>query len=389
MIYRPTVTRRRKDGSTYTKKTSGWWGRYRDAASGRRISVNLRTRDKGAAKILLREIELKAALAASGFTDPYEAHKMKPLIEHIAEFEAALLGKGNTPEYVAMKVRRVREVRKACGFVYWTDITPADLWRFIGELRDRGVQSRTRNHYLQAFRQYSRWMRDERRAADDPLVGMKSETVDDEQEAGVFEPHELRTLLDSTESGFVRRGMTGIERRLLYELACSTGFRSGECRTLTWADVDLHGDPPTATVTAKRAKNKRRHDQPLTGSLTTLLARYKATRGGVSRTDPVLPYMPERTRIARMLRADMAAAGIDDNDCAGRPRNFHSLRHTFDTNLARAGVHPKDAMELMRHSDINLTLKRYSHVTIRDRAAAVSKLPDLSTVDQECATDVA
>ena len=43
--------------------------------------------------------------------------------------------------------------------------------------------------------------------------------------------------------------------------------------------------------------------------------------------------------------------------------------------LAAAGVHPKEAQELARHSDINLTLSRYTHVGLRDTAAAVGQLP--------------
>ena len=388
-IYRPTVTRKRDDGTTYRTKSKTWRGRYTDPKTGTRVSVSLKTRDRSAALILFREIERKAALDAAGYEDPHEQHAKQSLLAHISEWEAGLAGKGNTPEYVAMKVQRVRAIRKACVFNHTTDIDAPSIWRFIGRLRDAGQQTRTRNHYLQAIHQFTRWLRDERRTPDDPLAGMKAETVDDEQVAAIFDPDELRTLLDSTEAGPVLRRMTGLDRRVLYELAASTGFRSKECRTLTWGDVDLSSDPPTATVTAKRAKNRRRHDQPLTASLAALLTRYKAARGNVDRSDTVLPYMPDKTRIARMLRADMAAAGIDENDGADRPRNFHSLRHSFGTNLARAGVNPQDAMELMRHSDVNLTLKLYTHVTIRDRAAAISKLPDLSKPEADRVTGVA
>ena len=76
-----------------------------------------------------------------------------------------------------------------------------------------------------------------------------------------------------------------------------------------------------------------------------------------------------------MLRRDLEVAGIPYQDNAGRFLDFHSLRHTFGTNLARAGVAPKVAQELMRHSDVNLTLGIYSHVGISDLAGAVEKLP--------------
>ncbi len=56
--------------------------------------------------------------------------------------------------------------------------------------------------------------------------------------------------------------------------------------------------------------------------------------------------------------------------------DFHALRHTFGTNLARAGVSPKLAMDLMRHSDINLTMRLYSHTLISERARALDAIPD-------------
>ena len=55
---------------------------------------------------------------------------------------------------------------------------------------------------------------------------------------------------------------------------------------------------------------------------------------------------------ATMLRHDLAAAGIPYEDTAGRVFDFHALRHQFISNLAAAGVHPKEAQTLARHSKI-------------------------------------
>ncbi len=59
------------------------------------------------------------------------------------------------------------------------------------------------------------------------------------------------------------------------------------------------------------------------------------------------------------------------------------LRHTFGTLLAASGVHPKTAQELMRHSDINLTMSRYTHTFRGQEAKAVESLPDLSSPSQQ------
>ncbi len=324
-------------------------------------------------------------LVAIGLLDSERVGVGKPLADHLDDFTDALRGKGDTEKQIRQLTQRIRKVCLGCGFKTFGDISAAAVWRFIGKLRDDCYKTRTRCHYLGAVRQFTKWMRDERRASDDPLAGMKPETVDDEAEAGVFEPDELRTLLTETERGPVRRRMTGFERRLLYELAGSTGFRSKECRTITWGDIDLGADPPTATVTAKHAKNRKLYDQPLTASLTQVLARCREIRGRVDPEDLVFPVTPDETRIAAMLRDDMRAAGLPECDSAARPRNFHSLRHSFGSHLARANVSPKLAMDLMRHSDVNLTLRRYSHTLLPDRSSAIQKLPDFSQPERSVA----
>jgi hypothetical protein len=89
--------------------------------------------------------------------------------------------------------------------------------------------------------------------------------------------------------------------------------------------------------------------------------------------------------VARTAWVNEAASGIEREgrdqsdfliyrDSEGRVADFHSLRHRFVSELVRAGVAPKDAKELARHSTITLTMDRYAHVGIRDTAAAVARL---------------
>ncbi len=53
--------------------------------------------------------------------------------------------------------------------------------------------------------------------------------------------------------------------------------------------------------------------------------------------------VPKNYDAAAMLRADLEVVGIPFRDDGGRVADFHSLRHTFITNLASGGVHPKTA----------------------------------------------
>jgi len=83
-----------------------------------------------------------------------------------------------------------------------------------------------------------------------------------------------------------------------------------------------------------------------------------------------------------MIKADLQAAGIAPADTGAGRLDFHALRHTFGTLLAASGVHPKTAQDLMRHSDINLTMTRYTHTLRGQQAAAIEALP-VFTVNTE------
>jgi len=86
--------------------------------------------------------------------------------------------------------------------------------------------------------------------------------------------------------------------------------------------------------------------------------------------------VPEKT--ADMLKEDLAVAKIPYIDDAGRYADFHALRHSTGSLLAASGAHPKVVQSIMRHSDINLTMSRYTHIFRGQESEAVANLPDLS-----------
>lgn len=52
----------------------------------------------------------------------------------------------------------------------------------------------------------------------------------------------------------------------------------------------------------------------------------------------------------------------------------HICRHTYCTNMAKAGMPPKVLQYLMGHSEIGVTMNTYTHVGLEDAKAVVSKL---------------
>jgi integrase len=166
---------------------------------------------------------------------------------------------------------------------------------------------------------------------------------------------ELRRLLDAARTGPERSGMCGEDRALLYWLAVETGLRAGELRSLTPESFALDGDPPTVTVEAAYSKHRREDTLPLRPALVVALRHFLARK---LPSVPLFKIPADRKRAARMFQADLAAAGIAYRDESGQVADFHALRHTFITNLANGGVHPKTAQSLARHCTISLTMDR-------------------------------
>ncbi len=187
---------------------------------------------------------------------------------------------------------------------------------------------------------------------------------------------------------------------MLYHLAVETGFRAGEIRHLTPIAFDLVDDAgklhpdPTITIAAAYSKRRREDVQPIRREFAAALMKFLK---GKDSSAPVFG-LPKGYHLSKIIRRDLEAARgawIDEaptaterhhrgqsdflmyTDHAGRKADFHSLRHTYITNLARGGVHPKVAQTLARHSTITLTMDLYSHTVREDQRDALQALPDL------------
>ena len=191
-------------------------------------------------------------------------------------------------------------------------------------------------------------------------------------------------------------GLDGTTRATLYRVAAMTGLRASELASLTPASFDLTADPPTITVDAACSKHRREDVLPLHLDLVLRLRQWFAERERASDGQSVILSLnraadvkPERLfpgtwaeRAFKMIRNDLDAAGITyvtDADIA----DFHSLRHTFITNLVAGGVHPKVAQQLARHSSITLTMDRYSHLGLIDMTAGLAALPTIMAPDSQ------
>jgi hypothetical protein len=182
-------------------------------------------------------------------------------------------------------------------------------------------------------------------------------------------------LLETTKEGPKRFGMTGYERALLYRLAIETGLRAKELRSLKKSSFDFNN----LTVVAEigYTKNKKVAILPLRKDAAIDLQVFLSSKTPNTKAFNV----PMKT--ADMLKEDLAAAGIPYVDDAERYADFHALRHTTGTLLAASGAHPKVAQDILRHSDINLTMSLYTHTLRGQKSEAIANLPNLSQPSKE------
>ena len=155
-------------------------------------------------------------------------------------------------------------------------------------------------------------------------------------------------------------------------VALYTGLRCSELASLTPESFHLDSDPPTVTVQAGYSK-RRKEDVLFFRS--DLAAELKTWLSGKPKGEPLWPGT-WKEKASRMVKRDLEVAGIDYETGEGI-FDFHAIRHQFISNLAASGVHPATAQKMARHSDINLTLSRYTHVGREEEAKAAEGLPSI------------
>jgi site-specific recombinase XerC len=251
------------------------------------------------------------------------------------------------------------------------------LEQHLADRRRAGISHRTINGDLVAVRSFCRWLIYRRRMHEDPTRGLErlNQDVDRRRERRALTDSEIGALFTVTQnSKRIAFRLTGRDRALLYLVALRTGLRRGELQSLMTRSFDFSVSPPTVTVEAAKSKHRRTDILPLSAEIAALLQPHLLIR---SSGEPVWPGSWWR-QASKMLARDLTDAGISGIDANGRVVDFHALRTTFITGLARAGVMPAMAQRLARHSDINLTLGVYTQLQLSDLANAVEKLPILA-----------
>lgn len=390
-------------GKKVKKEFANWWGRYVDADGiERRVPLSA---NKSVAQRKLKELVEQVRLEEVGLVSPAEKEAKRPILEHVDDFEKHHAASENTEQYAYEIIRKVKVIVEFCGWRRATQMRESDVESFLYDLRKvQGRSIQTSNNYLRAIKSFARWMVRNKRMLANPLEGlsMLNARTDRRHDRRPLSDEEFALLLRAAETGPPSSGLLGRDRAMLYLLAGWTGFRRGELGSLTLRSFNFDSNPATVTVAASYSKHRRKDVQILHPSLVDRFLEWIEMRKPKTDDEILFPISKKTCGVdrdtAQMIQFDLASArrfwidAIDDpkekrlaeesdflkyKNREGLFADFHGLRHTFISNLGRAGVAPKTAQILARHSDLSLTMNIYTHVNQEDQIDAINSLPDL------------
>jgi site-specific recombinase XerD len=348
------------------KRGKVWCVRFRDA-SGRQIEKKYGP-DRSVAQRIANGLESQVHAIKTGVADPREVGwaeaERKPLAVHVRDWHAFLVAKGDVAQHADQSRDRVLRLIESVKLLRISGLTISAAQRALADLRlIKGRRGRQRlsessmQHHARAIKSFSRWLWRDGRVREDPLIHMVLPEVNDRFTRRALEPSEATALIESTDTRPTRARMTGQDRAITYAVALGTGFRLRELASLTPESFCLDGDPPSITCDGVNTKNGQAAVQPIRAELVAML------RSWLDRKPSGVPvFALNRNDAARTLRADLRAAGIE----SWADFDFHSLRHSYITQVVKSGASVKVCQQLARHADPRLTMNVYSHLTIHD-----------------------
>jgi len=198
-------------------------------------------------------------------------------------------------------------------------------------------------------------------------------------ERGVFTPEQLTALLAAADD----------EWKGMILLGATCGLRIGDAAKMTWENVDLEKKVIRYfPQKAQKGKTRKAIETVVLPDLEEYLLNW---RGGSDKPKaPLFPALHAKrvsgagglsTAFEKVMRAAGVEGEPDTRNIRGKGRrfnnlSFHSLRHTFISIMANAGVSKEIRMKLAGHS--SNVHERYTHLEVETYRNALAAFPRLS-----------
>lgn len=247
--------------------------------------------------------------------------------------------------------------------------TSADVAAFLIFEAGRGLNARTRGAELAALRGFFGWLLLTGATTSNPAAAV-TRPRPEPLNSSTYRPAEVAAILAHT-GGLP--DVRGRQRHVIVATLRYTGMRSGELRLLRLRDLDLPGGQ--ARVVGKGGLQRSVLLPP--ALLPTLSAFLEQVRPQLPDSPLLLanphPFVttPLSGFSSKVLATEVELAGVG----AGIPGRHHphKWRHTFATELVRAGVDIHVVQRLLGHTNIASTVG-YTHLVLDDLRDAVAGL---------------
>ena len=250
----------------------------------------------------------------------------------------------------------------ALGDMPLNGIKRADVQQFIDEVSESGAAPSTAKQYMALLRRVFN-------VASETMIGDTAIFSGQNPAKSIRLPairNARERFLSGDEAEILISAAAKLPRRDLHDaiiISLNTGLRLGEIRRLAWIDIDFASGIVTIRDEAQR---KPGGTVPMNAAVRDVLT-VRKSKGKTSPPDLVFPPV-----YGQALRENMSHdfkrlvdslgfnKGLADDDRQKRIV-FHSLRHTFASWLAMAGVDIYRIKSLMRHKTLDMTM-RYAHL---------------------------
>ena len=358
-----------------------WTAKFTDETGTVRRIPTKETNRKVAEQILA-QYEKEVARIKTGVITREELEKSQvkhtPLDGLLEQFRTKMVAEGNTVKHITGALHKITSLLSECEIDSLAKIRREPVERWIAnELANKEKAASTLNSYVTAAKAFVQYLADIDILPKNPLRSIRklNEDLDRRKKRRALTEEEVMRLLTTTASGVHRKAGSPEERVLIYQLLLGTGLRSTELSLLTPRQIDfVHC---RIKIEAAKTKNKKADILPLRPDLVQSLKERMETLG-------IKPherfFQHNQKQILKVFYSDLQTAGIERMGSDGRSVDVHSLRKTFGTMLARAGVPLTTVQRLMRHANPQLTAKLYIDVEGGDMMQALEKLPAFSPV---------
>lgn len=314
------------------KRGNVWWLKF--YLNGKAYCKSLKTKDKTLAKALKNEKEL--ALAKGQSILPLQA----PISEILDKYLSFSKGR-RVSKFAEEDDRRLRR------FVDWSkvsklsQVTPHLMNDYLAYYRKKKDKSpATMNHVITSIKTFLHWAVSFNYISENPLKNFKKFPLI-QKKIRFLDQDEIQRLLETAQdTPFFPMVATAIY----------TGMRVKELLNLEWSDIDWQNRIIQVINKAGfTTKSKRHRTIPLNDKLLVILKAYRKDKGYC-----FFPQYSRKWPLRKSFNTLLKNAKLNNV-------GWHTLRHTFASQLAQAGISIYKISQWLGHKDVSTTMV-YSHL---------------------------